>query len=104
VSALDKALADPWRLSVCFDGFTSIRTGTDNTHADADLIASVYEDEFAAMLFAAPQMLATLIACRDQFDFYATEHRKAGKHDKAATNEKFAFLATQAISIATGAA
>lgn len=39
----------------------------------------------------------TLAECRAQFDFYASEHRKAEKHDKAATNERFAFLISQAL-------
>lgn len=51
----------------------------------------------ARLIAAAPDLLEMLIACRDQFDFYAQEHRKAEKHEKARTNEKFAFLATQAI-------
>lgn len=39
----------------------------------------------------------TLAECRTQFDFYASEHRKAEKHDKAATNERFALLISQAL-------
>lgn len=42
-------------------------------------------------------MIRTLEACRVQFDFYAQEHRKAEKHEKAATNERFAFMITQAL-------
>ncbi len=58
----------------------------------------------AYLIAAAPELLETLAACRDQFDFYASEHRKAEKHDKARTNERFAFLATQAINKARGEA
>jgi hypothetical protein len=76
-----------------------------DSREDARAIAAVVSnirdpDEVAAnarLIAAAPELLETLTACRDQFDFYAREHRKAEKHDKAATNEKFAFLATQAI-------
>lgn len=35
--------------------------------------------------------------CRDQFAFYADEHAKAGKHEKAATNAAFRDLAAQAL-------
>ena len=38
-----------------------------------------------------------LRSCRDQFDFYAKEHEKAGKSEKAATNRAYADLATQAL-------
>lgn len=56
----------------------------------------------ARLIAAAPDLLAALTACRGQFDFYAREHRAAEKHEKAATNERFAFLATQAINKALG--
>jgi len=52
----------------------------------------------ARLIAAAPDLLEALKACRDQFDFYAREHRAAGKHEKAATNERFVFLATQALT------
>lgn len=41
---------------------------------------------------------------RAQFDFYAQEHRKAGKHEKAATNERFAFLCSEALAHSDGSA
>ena len=48
-------------------------------------------------------LVETIKACREQFDFYAAEHRKAEKHEKAATNERFAFLCSEALSQAGGA-
>lgn len=45
------------------------------------------------------QMLVEALAqCRDQFAFYADEHRKAGKEEKAATNQRFADLANNALA------
>jgi hypothetical protein len=43
-------------------------------------------------------LLEALKACRAQFDFYAAVHRKAEKHEKARTNEKFAFICSEAIT------
>lgn len=60
-------------------------------------------DAFKALADAAPELLEALEAleaCRAQFDFYAAEHRKAEKHEKAATNERFAFLCSKAINLA----
>lgn len=56
----------------------------------------------ARLLAAAPTLLEALLACREQFDFYAAEHRRAEKHEKAGTNEKFAFICSQAINFAIG--
>ena len=36
--------------------------------------------------------------CRDQFQFYANEHRNAGKHEKAATNQRYAGLCASALA------
>ena len=84
IIAPDKAI-----IAECFEVVDWAENGVDfdtrPVEANARLIAS------------APDLLEMLIACRDQFDFYAQEHRKAEKHEKARTNEKFAFLATQAI-------
>lgn len=41
---------------------------------------------------------AALIAARDQFQFYADEHTKVGKLEKAATNQAFADRMSIAIS------
>jgi hypothetical protein len=49
-----------------------------------------------------PDLLAALQQCADQFAFYADEHTKAGKTEKAATNQRFADLARAAIARATG--
>lgn len=38
-----------------------------------------------------------LTKCRDQFQFYANEHLAAGKVEKAATNQGFADMATNAL-------
>jgi len=35
--------------------------------------------------------------CRAQFSFYADEHRKAGKDEKAATNQAFADICAEAL-------
>ncbi|WP_157035651.1 hypothetical protein [Sphingobium chungbukense] len=43
-------------------------------------------------------MRDVLTQCRDQFAFYADEHRKAGKVEKAETNERFRALADRALS------
>ena len=40
---------------------------------------------------------------RDQFAFYAREHTAAGKHEKAATNQRFADLADAALATTGGA-
>lgn len=42
------------------------------------------------------RMQEGLAKCRDQFQFYADEHQKAGKAEKAATNQAYADLATAA--------
>jgi len=49
-------------------------------------------------------LVGALKACHAQFNFYATEHRNAGKHEKAATNQRFADLCADALTRATGAA
>jgi len=36
--------------------------------------------------------------CRAQFGFYADEHRKAGKDEKAATNQAFADICADALT------
>ena len=43
------------------------------------------------------ELTQALIACRDQFQFYANEHFNAGKLDKAATNQSFADMAEKAL-------
>lgn len=43
-------------------------------------------------------VIETLQACRDQFAFYAREHAAAGKHEKAATNQRFADLASATLA------
>lgn len=43
------------------------------------------------------RLSAALLKCRDQFAFYAGEHRGAGKAEKAATNQRFADLASDAL-------
>ncbi|MGE4322437.1 MAG: hypothetical protein AB7E60_05350 [Sphingobium sp.] len=42
-----------------------------------------------------------LAKCRDQFQFYADEHRRAGKDEKAATNQRFADLCATVLSSPT---
>ena len=59
------------------------------------------EEANARLIAAAPELLAALIQCQDQFRFYADEHAKAGKAMKAATNQSFADLAQAAINRAT---
>jgi hypothetical protein len=46
---------------------------------------------------------SALAQCRDQFAFYAGEHEAAGKDEKAATNRKFADLASAALATPVGA-
>jgi hypothetical protein len=44
------------------------------------------------------ELREALTKCRDQFAFYADEHRKAGKDEKAATNQRFADLCNEALT------
>lgn len=39
-----------------------------------------------------------MVLCREQFQFYANEHRAAGKMEKAATNQKYADIANAALN------
>jgi len=43
------------------------------------------------------ELEAALRKCGDQFQFYANEHEAAGKIEKAATNQRFADLCSQAL-------
>lgn len=47
---------------------------------------------------ATPSPREALDQCMKQFAFYAAEHAKAGKHEKAATNQRFADLCHAALS------
>jgi len=42
-------------------------------------------------------MRAALEKCRNQFAFYADEHRKAGKVEKAQTNDRFVEMVSEAL-------
>ncbi|MBH1992473.1 MAG: hypothetical protein I8H86_06260 [Sphingomonadaceae bacterium] len=44
------------------------------------------------------RLSAALIQCRDQFAFYAAEHAAAGKTIKAATNQRFVDIASNALA------
>jgi hypothetical protein len=46
------------------------------------------------------RLVDALRQCLDQFAFYAREHTASGKHEKAATNQRFADLASAALSAA----
>lgn len=48
------------------------------------------------------EIRAALIKCRDQFQFYADEHRAAGKIEKAATNQTFADMCNEALGNTEG--
>ena len=52
---------------------------------------------------ATEAMVDALKQCRDQFAFYAREHTAAGKLEKAATNQRFADMATEALAAMGGA-
>lgn len=39
-----------------------------------------------------------MVLCQEQFQFYANEHRAAGKIEKAATNQKYADIACAALN------
>ena len=41
----------------------------------------------------AEELADSLKQCADQFQFYGSEHRSAGKIEKAETNERFSCLA-----------
>ena len=43
-------------------------------------------------------MAEALRQCRDQFQFYADEHERAGKMEKAETNKRFAKIAADGLN------
>jgi hypothetical protein len=45
-------------------------------------------------------LVQTLIACRDQFEFYKEEHNKAGKTTKELTNAAFEEICALAVELA----
>jgi hypothetical protein len=104
----------PWLAIKGIEDGDELRCGVSAMRGDMGYMVATIENgapgdfcdtEFAnaRLIAAAPDLLEALIACRDQFDFYAREHHLAGKHHKAETNERFAFIATQAILKAKGA-
>lgn len=54
----------------------------------------------AAYVAAFDGMVEALDDVQAQFAFYAINHRDAGKHDKAAVNEKFATLCSEMLAAA----
>lgn len=88
----------PWRKNGC------------ELIGDSTLIATLHwhsgrgaaNDADGHLIAAAPELLATVQQCAAQFRFYEQEHTKAGKHEKAATNKRFADLCDTAIARATG--
>ena len=47
---------------------------------------------------ALAEAIEALNDCRVQFEYYANNHRVAGKFDKAATNQQFADMITQVVA------
>ena len=66
--------------------------------ADREAVRAEQAAELAKWKALAETLAGALEECRQQFDFYADNHRKAEKHDKAATNERFAFMCSQALT------
>lgn len=81
------------------DGQTKRETGWADTSDRAEhmrVAACAIEnllDRLAKQASTIEALEKGLEQCRAQFQFYANEHRAAGKHDKAATNQYYADLA-----------
>jgi hypothetical protein len=93
--AIEESLAD---IAKAFDALFSDRDEWKQQHEN--LLEVRQQDLFA---LSGPRLSnegvrEALIKCRDQFAFYAREHTAAGKLEKAATNQRFADMATQALA------
>lgn len=60
--------------------------------------AETAEARCTALAEQVERLKTVLAACRDQFTFYASEHLKAGKWEKAETNDRFAKMCFAALS------
>jgi hypothetical protein len=63
--------------------------------------AYLYAEAWNTRIAAHPgtrHLREALSKCRDQFDFYAREHRSAQKFAKAETNQQFADMCSEALS------
>ena len=56
------------------------------------------EEEHRRVLLENDRMREALKLCRDQFAFYANEHTKANKLEKAATNQRYARICAVALT------
>ena len=65
--------------------------------ADREAVRAEQAAELAKFKALAETLAGALEECRKQFHFYADNHRKAEKHDKAATNEWFASMCSEAL-------